>query len=445
MKKTVAFIAFALLGTMLCGAQDWPQYQGPSRDGHSPETGLMRSWPAEGPEVLWSVDIGIGFGGPVIKDGKVYLLDRNDEVGDTMRCYDLATGKEQWNYSYDAPGSVMFPGSRSVPVIDGNKVYSVGPYGDLYCIDINSHQPVWKHNVWKDYGGGNIPTWAISQCPLVYGNLLIVASQAPGAGVVAYDKNTGAEVWKTPSLGPTGYSSPNLVKISGEDQIVMATASSPGGWGGGTPEKGHIVGLNPTDGKVLWDFDGWECHIPCGMVTLCGDNRMLMVGGYELGAVMIQVVKNADGSFTPKELFRTTAFGDQTKPAIFHDGYFYAMYRTNAKRDGLMCMDTEGNIKWKTSRNPNFDRGSIVIADELMLATDGASKLYLIEPSGEAFKKISEAELLIDGMPKNQGATPGPPGGGSAFGSQNWAPMALSGGKLLIRDQTHMLCVKVSK
>ena len=82
------------------------------------------------------------------------------------------------HFAYDAPGSVMFPGSRSVPSVDGNHVYSCGPYGDLYCIDINTHKPVWAKNVWKDFGGEEIPTWAITQCPLVYGDLLIVASQA---------------------------------------------------------------------------------------------------------------------------------------------------------------------------------------------------------------------------------------------------------------------------
>ena len=436
MKRTIAIICTAVLAAGLCAAQDWPQYQGPSRDGHSPETGLLRSWPESGPEILWSANLGIGFGGPVIKEGKVYILDRDDEVGDTMRCYDLSSGNELWNYSYSAPGSVMYPGSRSVPAIDGDKVYSVGPYGDLLCIDINTHQPVWRHNVWKDYGGGEIPRWAISQCPLVVGNMLVVASQAPGAGVVAYDKNTGAEIWKTPALGPAGYSSPNLVKISGEDQIVMMTASE--------GQTGHIVGIRPSDGKVLWDFDQWVCRIPCGMVTPCGDNRLLAVGGYELGALMIKVEKNSDGSFVPKELFRTTDFGDQTKPALFHEGYFYGMYRTNAKRDGMVCMDLEGNIKWKTSRRPDFDRGSMIVADGLMLATDGGKMLYLVEPGGDSFKLISSAELLREGVPSTGSAAPGPPQG-MGGGMQNWAAMALSGGKLIIRDQSRMICVKVSK
>jgi len=421
-------------------AQDWPQFMGPDRNGISKETGILKTWPAEGPKVVWSTDLGIGFGGPVIKAGKVYLLDRDDEQGDIMRCYDLQTGKELWKYAYDAPGSVMFPGSRSVPVVDDKHVYSCGPYGDLYCIDINTHQPVWHKNVWKDYGGAQIPQWAISQCPLLYGDLLIVASQAPGAGVVAYDKNTGAEKWKTESLGPTGYVSPTIVKIDGADHVVMVTASEGGGFPGGPQRQatmGSVVGMEPLTGKILWRYDNWECHIPVASATDAGNNKMLIVGGYERGATMLQVNKGANGSYQVKELFTTTDFGDQTKPAVFYNGYFYAQYRTNAKRDGMVCMDMEGNIKWKTRRNPDFNRGSIIIVDGMMLATDGAKSLYLIEPNPNEYKQIAKAELLIE-QPTDDGNQ-----FMANFGTQNWAPMALSGGKLLLRDQTHMICVNI--
>lgn len=152
MKKYL--FAIALLAQILhMQAQDWPQFMGPNRNGITTQEGLLRTWPEGGPQTLWSVNLGIGFGGPVIKAGKVYLLDRDDEVGDTMRCYDLNTGKELWNYAYSSPGSVMFPGSRSVPAVDDKYVYSCGPNGDLYCIDINTHQPVWHKNVWTDFGG----------------------------------------------------------------------------------------------------------------------------------------------------------------------------------------------------------------------------------------------------------------------------------------------------
>ncbi len=163
MKTKVMLIAAIVTITIGSTLADWPQYLGPDRNAISPEKGLLRSWPENGPEVLWTVTVGRGFGGPVIKDGKVYLLDRDDKVGDNLRCFDLSNGKELWNFAYDAPGRVMFPGSRSVPIVDGNHVYSCGHNGDLYCIDINTHKPVWNKNVWKDFGGRKIPIWAITQ------------------------------------------------------------------------------------------------------------------------------------------------------------------------------------------------------------------------------------------------------------------------------------------
>ena len=416
----------------------------------------MRSWPETGPEVLWTVDVGIGYGGPVIKDGKVYLLDRDDEIGDKMRCFDLNNGEELWKFEYDAPGEVMFPGSRSVPIVDDKHVYSCGPYGDLYCIDILTKQPVWNVNVWTDFGGkpgnapreegapqfsrepGGFPTWAISQCPLIYGDLLIIASQTPEVGVVAYDKNTEEVKWKTPSLGQTGYVSPTVVKIDNNDQVVMITASS-GGRGGQPVKPGNVVGIDPLTGEKLWEFNNWLCRIPVPSAVDAGDNKLLITGGYEPGALMIQLEKQADGTFDTKELFRTEEFGDQTKTPILYEGYFYAEYGTNNTRDGLTCMNMEGEIMWKTMRDPDFNKGSMIIADGLMLATDGLKMLYLIEPNPIEFKPLASVEILGE---RKEGDSMSSRFGGR---TQNWAPLALADGKLLIRDQNRMLCVRIAE
>ncbi len=427
-----AFVLFVCMSNV--SAQDWPQYLGPHRNSYSDQKGLLRTWSEAGPEVLWTANVGIGYGGPVVKDGKIYLLDRDDKVGDNLRCFDLADGKELWNFAYNAPGSVMFPGSRSVPTVDGNHVYTCGPYGDLYCIDTKTQKPVWNKNVWKDFGGQEIPTWAIVQCPLVYGDLLIIASQAPEAGVVAYEKLTGNLKWKTPPVGPVGYVSPAIVKIDGQDHVVMISAS-----GRGEGSKGKVIGINPLTGKVLWEYANWNCHIPVPSAVDAGDNKILIVGGYELGATMIKVEKKGDGTYGTTELFTTVEFGDQTKTPLFYKGHFYAEYGTNNRRDGMVCMDIEGKVMWKTKREPDFNKGSMILADGLILATDGAKSLYLIEPDPTAFKMISKAELL------KEGSSSGDPMASRVGGStQNWAPIALSNGKLLIRDQSRLLCVKVA-
>lgn len=437
------------------GAQDWPQYLGPERNSTSTQKEILRTWPVDGPEVLWTTELGAGFGGPVIKDGKAYLLDRDDKYGDYMRCFDMKTGKELWKFGYEAPMTVEFPGSRSVPAVDDKFVYSCGHNGDLYCFDIKTHKPVWNKNVWTDFGGqpaskseggfsglqgaGNFPVWAIAQCPLIYGNLLILASQAPEAGVVAYNKLTGDVVWKTANLGAVGFVSPSVAKIDSEDQIVMITASS---GRGATALPGNIVGINPKNGDVLWTYSNWSCWIPSSSAFDAGKNKVLIVGGYNAGSVMLRIEKSSD-KYNVKELYKTQDFGEHTKPPIFINGYFYAQFSNNERRDGLVCMSEDGKIMWKTLRAPNFDKGSMIFADGLIMATDGSRTLYLIEPDPNGFKPLASAEVLkpVTTADTNQTA----PSSGMGGASKNWAPIALSDGKLLVRDQKRMICLKVAQ
>jgi outer membrane protein assembly factor BamB len=420
MKVKVTLAAVVLMVAICSSRADWPQYLGPNRNSVSDQKGILSSWPENGPEVLWTVAVGRGFGGPVIKDGKVYLLDRDDKVGDNLRCFDLSNGKELWNFAYDSPGSVMFPGSRSIPTVDGNNIYSCGHNGDFYCIDINTHKPIWNKNVWTDFGGGKIPRWAITQNPLIYGDLVILASQSPKAGVVAYEKLTGNVKWTTPSLGAVGYVSPALVKVGGQDHIVTITASAR------RNGSGKVVGIDPLTGKILWEYTNWNCIIPVPSAVDAGEGRALITGGYEAGAAMIKIEKKADGSYGVTELYKTVEFGAHTQPPVLYNGYFYAQYSTNERKDGLVCMSIDGEIKWKTGRSPLFDKGGSILADGLLLCTDGRKNLYLIEPDPSSFKPLATAELL------------GP-------GNQNWAPLALADGKLLIRDQSHLKCVTVAQ
>lgn len=423
-------------------SQDWPQFLGPNRNSTSPQKGILRTWPATGPEVLWTANVGPGYGGPVIKNGRVYLLDRDDKTGDIMRCFDFSNGKELWKFSYDAAGSVMFSGSRSVPAVDGNYVYSCGHNGDLYCIDINTHKPVWYKNIWTDFGGKELPIWAISQCPLIYGNLLIILSQAPDAGLIAFNKLTGTVAWKTPNLGNETYASPSIVKIAGEDHIAMVISSTnPIGHRELPQTMGRIVGVRPLTGEILWEYNNWQNHIQVANALDAGEGRVLVVGGYELGTAMIKVEKTADGSYSVKELFRHNDFGDHTKPPILYKDHFYAQFSTNSRRDGLVCMNMEGKIMWKTMRAPAFDKGSMILADGLILATDGRKSLYLIEPDPTVFKPLASAEVLNEGGISGSDPMAARIGGAA----QNWAPIALADGKLLIRDQTRLMCVRVAR
>ena len=129
-KRLIVSIAIAMMfsGTILA---DWPQYLGPNGNATAPKAKLARSWPAEGPKVLWTVKLAAGFGAAAISEGKVYILDRIGKEKDILRCFDLLTGNELWSYSYEAPGRVSHDGSRSVPTVDGDYIYTCGAFGHV--------------------------------------------------------------------------------------------------------------------------------------------------------------------------------------------------------------------------------------------------------------------------------------------------------------------------
>lgn len=411
-KHVVKTLLLVLTLSSLIFGNDWPQYLGPNRNAISSETGILRSWPTEGPEVLWTVPLGDGFGGPAVSKGKVYVLDRIANKEDILRCLSLATGKEEWNFAYEAPGQVDRPGSRSVPTIEGKYVYICGPFGHVHCIDMETHKAVWSKNIWIDFDGGEVPRWGISQNPLLYGDFVILASQTQKAGVVAYNKLSGSVEWASSALpGVPGYVSPTLIKISGEDHLVMISANF------------GVLGMDPLTGKRLWSYEGWHCKIPVPNVTEIGGGQIFITGGYQAGSAMIKVTKDQD-SFAVEELFTTDEFGTHVHPAILYKEYLYGHCSTNETRDGLVCMDLSGKIMWKTGRTPLFDKGGFILVDGLFLSIDGNKGfLYLLEPNPTGFKELAKAKLLEPGT--------------------NWAPLALTDGKLLIRDQKQMKCVVV--
>ncbi|MDP4224376.1 MAG: hypothetical protein Q8868_13800, partial [Bacteroidota bacterium] len=195
-------------------------------------------------------------------------------------------------------------------------------------------------------------------------------------------------------------------------------------------------------GKVLWEYTNWQCGIPVPCAIDAGEGRVLVTGGYQAGAVMLKIEKKADGSYGVSELFKNPEFGAHTQPPVLYNGYFYAQCSTNETKNGLVCMSMDGQVKWKTGRSPAFERGGAILADGLLLSTDGFTKLYLIEPDPSAFKPIASAELLKEGGTGSENDQMASKVGGA---TQNWAPLALANGKLLIRDQGRLICVKVAK
>lgn len=415
----LGLVAGSLAGSLPAGAE-WPQFQGPTRDGRSPETGLLRTWPETGPRELWSVPLGSGYSSAAVARGEVFVLDRENDETDILRCYSLEDGTEKWTHSYAAPGEAARPGSRTPPTVDETHVYSVGMMGNFLCVDRATHKPVWEKNLMTEFGA-EVPQWGYSQAPLLHKNLVIVAPQAADTFAVACDRTTGAVVWKSPGLGKSGYVSPVIVTLAGVEQVVVTSAS---GRDGDAP--GCTAGLSLEDGSVLWKYVGWQCPIPIPHATALGDDKLFLTGGYDAGSAIIQITKSGD-EFTANEVKKLPAevCGSQIQQPILFAGHLYIGNNSNERELGLTCMTLDGEVKWRTSDDdtlPNFERGPFLQADGMLIGLDGKDgTLHLIDPSPEGYKELARAEVLV--------------------GRELWAPLALSDGKLLLRSHKLMKCL----
>ncbi|MHC4440659.1 MAG: outer membrane protein assembly factor BamB family protein [Planctomycetota bacterium] len=261
----------------------------------------------------------------------------------------------------------------------------------------------------------------MAQSPLICRDMAIVAPQGEKVGVVAFDKKTGDLRWASRKLtGIPCYVSPMLVKIGGIEQIIMISASDRDD----KSIKGEVVSLEPSNGQPLWAYRDFNTFVNIAPPTVIGDGRLFLTNGSYGGqfdpiSVMLKVSRKG-GSFVVNELFRTGEVAGKMHPPVHHDGYLY--FNGIRKPNAMCCLSLDGKVMWRES--PNFQLGAFILADGLILNQDGKSgDLYLIEPSPDGYKELAKAELFSDKK------------------GEPWAPLALSDGKLLIRDGRQMICV----
>jgi len=360
--------------------------------------------------MVWSLPVGPGFAVPAIQDGKAYLLDRKPGEQDILRCIELESGKEAWRYAYDAPGNIDYAGSRTQPAVTGDSVFTVGTFGHVHRFRKNAQKPVWQRKLTEDFKVGQ-PGWAFSQSPLLYKDLVVVAPVAKDAGVVAYRQGDGEIAWRSDPLeGGLGYSSPVLATIGGVDQVVVATTAG-------------LSGVDAGDGTILWHNGDWKCRIPISSPLPIGDGRIFITGGYGAGAAMIDIHKHGK-SFHAETVFKTDKCQGQIQPPILYKGHLYLNGNDKGKKIGFMCMDLDGNVKWQSGRSPGFDWGGTLLADDMLYVVDGnAGDLCMVRPDPAAFTEAGRAHFLE--------------------GGQIWGYITLADGKLLMRDQSKLVCVDV--
>ena len=397
---------------------DWPGLQGPDQNGVVTGSRIARHWPPGGPKVLWSAPVGPGYGGPSIRDGEVYLLDREDDERDVLRCLDLATGRELWRFTHEVPGRLTFNGSRSVPTVGRERVFAVGPFGHFYCVDRLTHQPLWQVQILERFAK-EPQNFGFVQAPLLYKDTVIVCPASKTVGMVALDRATGHVRWQSEPLGTKGYVSPRLHRFAGVDGVLLVTDQ-------------QVSSIDANSGTLLWKYTAYNPPQPIAFPTVLDQGRLFVSAGDDVGSVMLEVTKD-DAGFTARAQFAMKDHGAQLHPPLYHQGHLYGKFNTYETFDRsrklvsrFICLDLDGRIRWRFDDRRIIERGNWIIADGLLFILDGSTgELTMVEANPAQYRELARARVL-EGEPSMI------------------SPLALSDGRLLVRDQQEIKCLDVS-
>lgn len=412
---------------------DWPQFRGPNRDGIAlerrsptrrdssetsanapgPETStpFSRVWKTHPPRELWALDVGEGYAGAAVRGGRIYFFDYDrDAKQSALRCLSLADGKEVWRYSYPLTIKRNHGMTRTVPTVTKKFVVALDSKCNVFCLDASSGELKWSTSLVREFGA-TVPEWYAGQCPLVDGDKLILAPGGKDALLLALDLATGKPLWQTPN--PHGWkmthSSIMPMDFAGRRLYVYCAT------------KG-VVGVDAKHGTLLWETTDWKIAIATvpSPVPL-PDGRIFLTGGYGAGSLLLQLEEH-DGKFTAKPFLKLApeVFGATQHTPILKDGHLYG-----ARADGrFVCLSLDGKVVWVSSPGETFGLGSFLLADDLIFALNDSGQLRLLEASPARFSLLGETQPLTN--------------------RESWAPMALAGNRLLVRDLTRLVCLDVS-
>jgi len=406
-----------LLAPTLTFAADWPQFLGPTRDGHSPETGLKREWPKDGPPKLWEISVGSGFSGPVVVGGKVLLFHR---VGDeeVLQCWDAADSKPLkplWKVAA-ATGYVddfrFDDGPRGTPAIVEGLVCSFGAEGRLTCVELETGKQVWQRDLAKDYPFSK-GYFGVGTSPVVDRERVYVNVGSKGAGVIALDRKTGKDVWRA-SDDEASYSTPTLKEIEGKTWLVCFT------------RKGLLV-LDPASGKVEHEMY-FRARIQASVnaaTPLVSNNQLFLTASYNTGAIVLEAGKDGWKTIWKNDDSMSCHYNTPVKVGSF----LFGIHGRQEYGPELRCVEwATGKVRW-TKRG--FGCASLIAADGLLIAATETGELIVLEPSEQEYRERGRFQALER---PDRGSRPA-----------NAVSIALSDGRLFVRDSKKLAAFDVKK
>ncbi|MBD3183641.1 PQQ-binding-like beta-propeller repeat protein [Candidatus Poribacteria bacterium] len=393
-------------------AGSWPNFRGLDYDSINKESiKLDRSWAESEPKEIWGMDVGEGYAGAAILDGKVYLLDYDAEAqADVMLCLSLADGGEIWRYSYPVAIKRNHGMSRTVPAVTDKYLVSIGPMCHVLCLDPNTGEFLWAFDLVEQYGTV-IPEWYAGQCPIIEQDKAIIAPGGEDVLMMAVDCATGDIIWKTPNPNAWNMTHSSIIPMDILGQRTYVYCAS-----------GGVVGVSAQDGSILWETTDWKISIATVPSPVqVGEDLIFLSGGYNSGSMMLKI-KDENGNLVPETLFRLkpNVFGSDQQTPIFYKGYIYGV-RPDKQ---MVCLDLNGSVVWKSGTANRFGIGPYMIADGMMYILDDSGLLTLAEARSDTYNQLAQSQVL--------------------HGHDAWGPMAMVKGRLILRDLTRMVCLDVA-
>jgi outer membrane protein assembly factor BamB len=397
----------------------WTQFRGPDSDNIVKDsTPLAASWPENGPEILWELDVGEGYAAPVVLNGAVYLMDYDQEKrADALRCLSLADGSEIWRRSYEIMVKRNHGMSRTIPVINEKYIVTMGPKCHVVCLDTATGDYRWGISLLDDYGT-EVPLWYTGQCPIIENGHVIVAPGGTDVLMMAIDCETGEIAWQVPNPHAWQMSHSSIIPMTllGKRMYVYCAL-------------GGLVGVSAEGddvGQQLWEHY-WTAKTVAPSPVPIGDDQILMVSGYGKGNLMLKLAADGAGYAVEVVYERGPKEGvtcEQQTP-IVHDGLVYSIMPKDAgaMKGQFVCYQPDGTMVWSSGNDNRFGLGPFLLADEKFYILNDHGGLTMLDATASEYKQLGHAQVL--------------------HGHDAWGPLALAGSRMLLRDMNKMVCIEL--
>lgn len=437
------FVSVLVMAVTPARSEDWPHWQGPRADGIWRESGIIATFPAGGPPVRWRVPIGAGYSSPAVADGRVVVLDRPEsetrgnpggalqrvaETGrERVQCFDAVTGKLQWTYEYPCAYYISYPaGPRASPAVAGNRVYTLGAEGDLHCLDVATGRVVWARSFKSDYGV-TTQTWGFASPPLVDGDRVFCLVGGEGHTVVAFDRETGRELWRALKTREPGYAPMLLTEAGGRRQLIV--------WDSET-----INGLDPATGEVFWS-EPFKTKMAHAIGTPRRSGDFLFVSSFFDGSLLLRMDAaqprvTVEWAIKGRSEIRPEGLHSLMSTPFLENGYIYGVCSFGHLR-ALKLAD--GERLWETLAPTTVDgkparwtTAFLVKHEDRFFIYNEVGDLIIARLTPAGYEEISRAHLLD---PTNRA-------GGRDV---HWSHPAFANGSVYVRNDRELLCADLRK